>query len=488
MLALLLVQAALLGAAPAWAQDDGPPEVAAERSDEAPPDAPPDAEAPADEPDRFARAPEPGEPLEGGAERPLPDYDGRPPPPPTAGQRLLWIPRILFAPLYFVAEFLIRRPLGWLVSNAEEHQVPAKVQDFFTFGRERNVLIVPTVLLDFGLRPSVGAYLRWDDALFDDNAIRMHAGFWGPDWLSLTVADRVQPDGESFAVQLRGELTRRPDHVFYGIGGDTQDEQKSRYASDLADVRLTFSDEVLDYGGVEVWAGLTAERFRNDTCCSGAPIEERVARGELDALPPGYEDGYLVWRHGARLQLDSRRSDATDGDGLRLEGEAEVVVDLEAPAARQWVRYGGALTGFMDVSGRNNVIALSVGASFADAVRGEVPFTDLVSISGDGPMSGFVDTRLLGASAIAARLEYRWPVYAFLDGTAHLAAGNVFDRHLSGFELDRLRLSFGLGLAAVSGEARDHVFSLLVAFGTDELDQGASVESFRFVVGGSRAF
>ena len=47
------------------------------------------------------------------------DYEGRPPPSPSAGDIALWVPRVIFSPVYFTSEFLIRRPLGAVISAAE---------------------------------------------------------------------------------------------------------------------------------------------------------------------------------------------------------------------------------------------------------------------------------------------------------------------------------------------------------------------------------
>ena len=52
--------------------------------------------------------------------RKLPDYDGRGGTPQTPGQKALWVPRILLSPLYFVSEFVIRRPLGAAITAAEK--------------------------------------------------------------------------------------------------------------------------------------------------------------------------------------------------------------------------------------------------------------------------------------------------------------------------------------------------------------------------------
>src|ERR1700721_2142495 len=58
------------------------------------------------------------------AKRVMPDYDGRGPPPTTAGEVALWGPRVLLSPLYFVSEWLVRRPLGATISAAERADLP----------------------------------------------------------------------------------------------------------------------------------------------------------------------------------------------------------------------------------------------------------------------------------------------------------------------------------------------------------------------------
>ncbi|HKU38809.1 MAG TPA: hypothetical protein VJR89_11700, partial [Polyangiales bacterium] len=65
--------------------------------------------------------------------REVPDYDGREE-PTTAGDVLLWVPRLLLSPLYLVSEYVIRVPLGFLLTAAERAQVPAFLYDLFTFG------------------------------------------------------------------------------------------------------------------------------------------------------------------------------------------------------------------------------------------------------------------------------------------------------------------------------------------------------------------
>src|ERR1700733_4517722 len=101
--------------------------------------------------------------------RPLPNYDGRGEPPTTAGDVALWVPRIVLSPLYLVSEYVIRRPLGALISTAERHQWAPAIIDFFTFGEEHKAGIVPTAFLEYNFRPSVGLSFFADDAFAKKN-------------------------------------------------------------------------------------------------------------------------------------------------------------------------------------------------------------------------------------------------------------------------------------------------------------------------------
>jgi outer membrane protein assembly factor BamA len=152
------------------------------------------------------------------------------------------------------------------------------------------------------------------------------------------------------------------------------------------------------------------------------------------------------------------------------------------------VKYGATLGGFVDVDGQQRVLGLSLIADFADPLRsdGQIPFAEQVGLGGERPMRGFLEGRLLDRSAVVAQLEYRGPVWVWLDGTFHYAVGNVFGRHLGGFEADLLRQSFGIGLRA--NNARDHAFEILSAFGTETFEQGGRVDTFRFVLGASSGF
>ena len=117
----------------------------------------------------------------------------------------------------------------------------------------------------------------------------------------------------------------------------------------------------------------------------------------------------------------------------------------------------------------------------------DVPFIEQAQLGGSNlVMSGFLRGALIGRSAAALTFEYRYPIWVFLDGSLHASIGNVFDEHFSDFDVERLRMSFGLGFRSIGD--RDQSFNVLVAFGSEPFTLGANIESVRLVVGSQQGF
>jgi hypothetical protein len=416
--------------------------------------------------------------------RALPDYDGRED-ETTAGDVAIWVPRVALYPAYLASEYVVRRPIGALMTAAERNRWIQEVTAFFTFGPNGNIGIVPTALLDFGLRSSVGVYFFYDDLGAPGNDLRVHAATGGSDWLRLTVADRVALD-ERTTVKFRAEGWRRPDALYYGVGPRSLEATRSRWASDLVEGGLSASVR-LGALTLDASSAVRSVSFRRGTCCEDPSLYLRILRGEL-APPPGYaEGGFTPYKLGLNVALDSRAPRPLPGTGARLELSAEHDIDLEDPSESRWIRYGATLGGFLDLTGKNRVVSLAVTALFADPLGDRpIPFPELVSLGGDAPMRGFLAGRLLGRSAAVATLEYRYPIWAFLDGSIDAALGNVFGEHLEGADPDLLRASFWAGVRTV-GE-RDHSFDLLVGAGTDTFEQGGALNEARVVFGAKRGF
>lgn len=452
--------------------------------------------------------------LAAGEKRPKQDIDGREDVTTTA-EDALWIPRVAFFPLYLVSEYILRIPLGALVVAVERSNLISTLQKAFTFGPNNNIGVVPTAFLDFGFRPSVGVYAFYNDFIAPGNDLRANVGFGGIKFWRAGLADRIPidtPVGNERAksyFQIESDFLTRSDLLFWGIGPDRKDTTKSTYSLftiggggriHLEPWRGTFFEGWVTARYVETGAGACDDSttFVTDDAigriCTPGTIRRRIQDGAFP-IPPQYGRPYVTVKSGIRAAVDSRRPRPEPGSGVAFEAMAEHVSDVDDPALGGWINYSGVLGGFLDITGTQRVLGLTLAAHMQDPLRDEtnIPFTELVGAKHieDVPdldiMRGFQPGRLLGHSAVAATLEYRWPIWAFIDGTLQAAVGNAFNEsHLEDFEFDKLRFSFVGGIR--SPNHRDHSFNLLVGFGTDTFEQGGAVSAIRFVFGGTTGF
>jgi len=417
--------------------------------------------------------------------RPVPNYDGRGGPPQTPGQKALWVPRILLSPLYFVSEFVVRRPLGFAITAAEKAELPSVLYDFFAFGPDHKAGIVPIAFVDFGFLPSVGLYGFWDDAGFKGHALRLRGSTWGPKWLSGTATERFT-FSDRFDLTLTSTATRRPDYAFYGIGSDTRESDLMRYTGKLVDAHVESRASFAGSSWLETAVGYRGASFGHTDFYDDQPsVDDQIATGEL-AAPPGFVDGYRAPFARARLVLDSRGK-SHSSTGARIELSGEEGVDLKNSPTSGWLRYGGTVGGFVDLADSGRVISLSVSALLADPLGDRpVPFTELVTLGGPALMPGFRAGRLYDRSAVVATLRYAWPIWIWLNGSLQVATGNVFGERFDGFRVERGRLSTALGIE--SSGSRDSVFQALIGFGSETFESGGKIDSLRVVVGARSGF
>jgi hypothetical protein len=395
-----------------------------------------------------------------------------------------------------VSEYLLRWPLSLAIPAAEQADLPRKIYDFFTFGPEHKAGIVPVGMVEFGFNPSIGVYAFWDDALFVGHQLRLHAEVWPSDWYAVSTMESIRIDSKR-TVQFRLSELHRPDRVFYGIGPDTLEAYQSRYTQQSFEVSGLLKWRFWRQSSVEASSGLrvadiTDGHYGND------PSVTREAATKVFALPYGFDRGYTAEYNRLTFVLDSRHAwptfgaqatsaDKVPGSGILLELSGEQGSDVSRSPASGWVRYGGTAGGYVDLNQHGRVLGVAVTTVFVDPIGpGLVPFTELATLGGDGPMRGFYSGRLVDRSAATAAMHYVWPVGPWLGGSIESAVGNVFDAHLSGMRPDRLRFSGSVGLSTVG--TGDYPIELIVGCGSETFAHGGQIDSWRVNLSANHGF
>ncbi len=445
-----LLAAALLAASPARA--DGP----SESSPENPPENPPARE--------------------------VPDYDGRPEPDADPADAALWVPRILTGPLYLISEYLLRAPLGFVVTELERSRVFEFLFDVFVFGPDRNIGVLPTAFFDFGLAPSAGVFMFWNGFLADQNQLTLHAATGGLEFLMLTVRDRWRPSEET-TVAARFQLLTRPDQQLGRIESPLPAAQRptARYGVEQIEGGIDVSWRPWGRNLIGASAGYRGVAFLDRRWRE----EDRTVREIYgpDALPDAYATGFSSLDLGVRFVIDSRPESELSQGGVRVEGHAIEHIGFGGVPDSSWVSWGASAAAATDVLGRGRVFGLTATVRGVSPV-GEaiVPFVDLPELGGvDGPLPGFQPGLVRGRSLAALVFHYTWPLHAFLDSVLHYGLGNVFGDTFTDFDVELARMSFGLSIAPRFEGT--HLFELGLAFGTRPFRDGANIESVRFVVG-----
>jgi len=412
------------------------------------------------------------------APRAVPDYDGRGAPPEDPAEPWMWIPRIATGPLYLVSEYLVRAPVGWLLTELEASGAIAAVERYL----QQDFVVLPVAYLDLGMRPSVRVFATWRHALHDANQLDVSAGFGGTDTLDARLVDTVTVGDVSVSGRLRA--IRRDDYVYGGIGpgADNTVANRARYSESLVETEARLDWRFWRRSRLRLTAGYDSRGFGDGRELGDPALTARQQQLEGGVLPEGFEEGYSAFRSRLELVVDTRPASRPLAGGVRVGMYAAPGFDVDHPSQRRWMAWGGHLMLATDALGAERVLALEGDTHLVEDLDSDgVPFTELVDPGRDGVLPAYLPGQLRGRSAAALTVRYRWPIWVFLDGSLFFSMGSVFDARFDGFVVDDLRYSFGLGVDA--RDAGDHPFVLQVALGSETFANGGEITSVRVLVG-----
>jgi hypothetical protein len=425
-----------------------------------------------------------------GTRRPAPDYQGRERDAPDLAETLIWVPRVAFYPLHAVAEYGLRRPIVGGITAAEKHYVFARVERVFTWWNGRAGFF-PIFRVDLGLKPAVGFTAFAHGLGHPDNDVAASASVWSERLLQVRAEDSARVfRGGNGTWSVRASYLRRPDGIFYGIGGDTRTDDRAFFFFRRMEVGTGLEGRLSGLNRVGLDVALRRVRFEGSGTAGTRDIVTRFGGPDQPPLPPGFPGGYALVMPRVRLVVDSRRPADEDyrGSGLRFEADGGYGLD-PGDTGTSFLSYGADAAALWDFTGYNHVLGGRVNVRFVDKLgRNPVPFTELASLGGLELLRGFLAGRLLGPSALEATLQYRYPIWSFLDSEIFSSVGNVFEGHLSGFAPRRLFLAWGLSLR--TSLSRESSFGLTLAFGSNRFDSTdfRPADSIRFFIGLNEGF
>lgn len=402
-----------------------------------------------------------------GAKRPVPRYDGRPEAPAGVGASLVWVPRAALYPARVVAEYGVRRPMVGAIAWSEEHFLVPRLRRVFTTD-DGKAGLYPYFIVDTGLRPRFGAVAFYEELGHPTNDLRLGGNFATRDAWMVSAQDRVQVlPGGCAEVVVRAAFATADDNRFHGLGPDTHDDA-ARFGLDRAEASVTFDAELRGRSRGALFVRARDMRFGGSRHGGSARDLPTTHGGPgQPPLPPGW-GGYRLIGVGSRVALDSRSPapHRYGGTGVRLEAGGDLSAGSDDLRFAEW---GGELAGFLDVTGRENVLGARVAARFQENLGdGAIPFTEKVSLGGNETMRAFLPGRLRGDSAFLAEVQYRYVVWVFLDAELFSSVGNTFDGHLDGLRPGALFWTSGLSLRTTF--SKDSAWAAGVAIGSNRFD------------------
>ena len=386
----------------------------------------------------------------------------------TAGDALVWVPRVIFAPWYVVTEYGIRIPFYALTAWLDRHYVFAALSD--VLHPVPDIQWSPAFTIDLGVFAAGGAAVTLSNVLAHGHTINVSAEVGGPAAWFLSARDtwRVGP----LHLGARGGMFTRSDRLFFGFGPNSGSEgvnfKQTRFEG------FAFANiDVQNHFYLEV-----AEGFRVDQT---SPI------GSQFTPQPGYGENDLAMAQ-ADVRLDSRHSSAhttpngpphlihDQNTGARLVGNVTYGRDVR-DSEQTFVSATADVEVAVDVSPPDRVLSLRGYLMDAVPLGSEpVPFLEQAML-GWRNHYGFVWGRFRDEAAVMLELRYRYPVAYFVDMHLIASVGNVFARDFSDFNVKKLTSSFGIGLR--TRETGMTPIELVVALGSTRFDEQFGIQSGR---------
>ena len=252
---------------------------------------------------------------------------------------------------------------------------------------------------------------------------------------------------------FKGDLRyRRFPDSFYGVGNDSQDEDREKYSYDYYSIKALFMKRIGEY----TFAGIDL-LHENEYNFTYRDAESTLALNQVEGARGGI--GSAI---GSVYTFDSRDNVVNAFKGQYAQFAAYFFLP-ELGSTFDFVYLDGIYNTYHEIAD-GHILATNAVAQFN---FGEVPFLDLAKVGNDDILRGYARNRFRDDHFMAAQTEYRFPLYKRLGAVAFAGIGDVFSKPTDlGFEL--LKYSYGGGLRFTINKKERLNIRFDYGFGRDE--------------------
>ena len=415
-------------------------------------------------------------------------YDGRDQPAKKSSAKddALAVPRILLAPprlLLRGAEYVTRPIAEW----TERTHLPKRILRIFT-SDDGQIGLRPEFSYTAGFIPIFG--VTFFDHKFAGPDTDFDVTIEGADPSIVITTAHLRPTRAYRPVQaeIDANYTRRNDQLFTGIGMiDTQVNPAARYSVDAFDFGASTILTLSRSARLALGEAFGLRRYGDGRFISGdLPITELFCvrdshgfcvPGTVDEREvPGFHAGTRFLRSAAALRVDTRDSTFRPSSGAELHLEAQYTHGVGEDES-SYFRFHAGVEAALDLWRRSRVLIVRVRSDLIVPTNDvAVPFTELVVLGGHDDLRGVRPGRFRDFSSVLATLEYRWPIWMWLDGELFTDVGGVFGKWFKGFDPRQFVPDVGAGL---------RLRTMSQFYMRAQLAYGFNSDGFQFFIGAS---
>jgi hypothetical protein len=335
-------------------------------------------------------------------------------------------------------------PVAVVVKEAIKAGVVEKLIDAFS-NKARTFWVYPVFEIGFGYSFGGGVGVKHSD-LFHKN-YKFHARYLirlsldQEAEFSLGKPDVLFLGKHEISFNTRAKWFRYYDNNFYGEGPSSKQGDHAIYGIDDiswgANVAYEFLNNFRLFGELG---------FATDVTRSGEGGRPSVEKVFTPAELPGFKKFVFYIVPELKLQYDNRDSEFVPGKGgqyffsvRRFQGLNRIGFDYN--------EYECNAEHFFTAWSKKHVFAVRMNWMFQhDIGGGVVPFYRLATLDVYTPLRGFSEGRFADKARVVFNVEYRFPVWSFVEGDIFFDTGRVFHGPMD-FSFKRFRFAGGGGIS-----------------------------------------